>query len=356
VCLDPASDALLKKVNGLIQDCVDSHVACAVSESESVAKPKRLLRIDGPVYLCSPEQPVRYAALSYCWGGHSQHQTLRSNVSTRHESIDPSTLPQTLKDGIFFAKGLGLDYIWIDAICIVQDDIEEWAQEAAKMADVYSGAYVVLAATRAKEATEGFLQPHREPLEIESRMDAGRTFRVQARLDSNHNFLESFELDKLPLSQRGWCLQEQLLASRIVHFCPSEVLYECRSLTFCECGACPGTLDDDTLDDGEEGGWPPKRHSEDARDPLTLRWIRIVEDCSKRRFTYPEDVLPALSGLAQRSASTQSGTYIAGVYACVRDASQECYHQAELLLDHCARPSMLPLAIGLPVFRNLHLS
>jgi hypothetical protein len=241
------------------------------------------------------------------------------------------------------------------------------------MADVYSGAYVVLAATRAKEATEGFLQPHREPLEIESRMDAGRTFRVQARLDSNHNFLRSFELDKLPLSQRGWCLQEKLLASRIVHFCPSEVLYECRSLTFCECGACPGTLDDDTLDDGEEGGWPPKRHSEDARDPLTLRWIRIVEDCSKRRFTYPEDVLPALSGLGptlgihsvrdihcrgmgSRDRNAIELALALYVYACVRDASQECYHQAELLLDHCARPSMLPLAIGLPVFRNLHLS
>ena len=190
--------------------------------------PKRLLNVQGQVFLKSPGEPVRYSALSYCWGGHNQHQTVASNVAARHEHIDTSTLPQTLKDAIRFTRKLGVEYIWIDSLCIVQDDRDEWAREAAKMADVYSGAFVVLAATRAQAATEGFLQPYREPYVITSQLSAKQVFKVQARYDQEHQYCGSLHLEHLPLSQRGWCLQEQMLASRIIHFLPAEIFYKCK--------------------------------------------------------------------------------------------------------------------------------
>jgi hypothetical protein len=271
--------------------------------------PKRLLRLDDRLCLCSPEGPLRYTALSYCWGGHSQHQTESSNVAGRYEDIDISTLPQTLKDAILFTRKLGVDYIWIDSICIVQDDRDEWADEAAKMANIYSGAYVVLAATRATSVTEGFLQHHNDPYEITPRTRAKKTFTVQVHHNNNHTRQGFIRLDNLPLSQRGWCLQEELLASRILHFLPSEVYYTCKQTAYCECGITDGHSWDYI-------SWPPlpSDNKKDYVDFLRYSWPTIVGDCSKRSFTFPEDVLPALSGVAQRIGSLHTGRYIAGMW------------------------------------------
>jgi hypothetical protein len=221
VCEDPATTELVEKVTGWIQDCVDTHDSCGTPVATDGAKPRRLLAVNGRLALTSPPETVRYAALTYCWGGYDGHRTLHSNVTARYESIDMADLPQTLKDAIFFTRKLGIDYIWIDALCIVQDNGEEWALEAAKMADVYAGAHVVLAATRAKSATEGFLQPSHVTCTFSSHATSKRGFTLRAiRSDHLHGDLS---YKGLPLFQRGWCLQEELLATRIVHFLPSEV-------------------------------------------------------------------------------------------------------------------------------------
>jgi len=229
VCPDPGSDQLVAKVRDWINECVDSHERCVTLVGAVASLPKRLLQVQGQVCLVSPVEPVRYAALSYCWGGHDQHQTAASNVAVRHEHVDVSNLPQTLKDAIQFTRKLGVEYIWIDSLCIVQDDRDEWAREAAKMADVYSGAFVVLAATQAKDATEGFLQPHHKPYVISSQLSAKQPFKVQARYNQEHRGFRFMNFDHLPLSQRGWCLQEGMLASRIIHFLPNEIFYTCKS-------------------------------------------------------------------------------------------------------------------------------
>jgi hypothetical protein len=269
--------------------------------------PKRLLRLDGRLCLYSPEGPLRYTALSYCWGGHKQDQTESSNVAGRYEHIDISTLPQTLKDAILFTRKLGLDYVWIDSICIVQDDRDEWAEEAAKMADIYSGAYVVLAATRATNVTEGFLQHHSDSCEITSQTSAQQTFTVRARHAKDHTIDGSLRLNNLPLFRRGWCLQEGLLASRIVHFLPSEVYYACDRTSRCECGFANRLALRHRLR-------RPPFNEEDHVFSLCESWSDIMEDCSKRSFTFPEDILPALSGVAQRVGSLHGGRYIAGMW------------------------------------------
>ncbi|KAJ8106927.1 hypothetical protein OPT61_g9217 [Boeremia exigua] len=99
---------------------------------------------------------------------------------------------------------LGVDYVWIDALCIVQDDQVEWAEEAAKMAEVYSGAYVVIAATRASSVKEGFLQHHTAPLELAALPQTRRSWTVQAQRLDPHNFDDNLQFNNLPLSQRGW--------------------------------------------------------------------------------------------------------------------------------------------------------
>jgi hypothetical protein len=99
-------------------------------------------------------------AISYCWGKSLAYTTTTSNQvrHMQHGGIPFIDLPKTLQDTIYVARYLGIDYMWADCLCIIQDDKADWEHEAALMADVYSNAYITLAATRASHCGEGFLQ------------------------------------------------------------------------------------------------------------------------------------------------------------------------------------------------------
>ena len=73
--------------------------------------------------------------------------------------FDFALLPQSLKDGIMITRCLGLQYIWIDCLCIVQDDEEDWHREAGRMGDIYSKSYLTIAAARSADSNNGFLAP-----------------------------------------------------------------------------------------------------------------------------------------------------------------------------------------------------
>ncbi|KAI7364257.1 hypothetical protein KC357_g8580 [Hortaea werneckii] len=97
-------------------------------------------------------------ALSYCWGGRDTAKTLRSNYQDRVRGISVAALPRTYRQAIHLARQLGIIHLWIDALCIVQDDDEDWTRESSRMAEIYSGAYVVFVAAAAADV-EGGLDP-----------------------------------------------------------------------------------------------------------------------------------------------------------------------------------------------------
>lgn len=82
-----------------------------------------------------------YAALSYCWGGNSTLTTTTKTLKEHEAGLDLLGLHRVFQDAISVASSLGLAYIWIDALCIVQDDLSEWAHEAAQMANVFSNTF-----------------------------------------------------------------------------------------------------------------------------------------------------------------------------------------------------------------------
>jgi hypothetical protein len=75
------------------------------------------------------------------------------------------TLPQTFCDGIIFSLELGIEYLWIDALCIVQDDTKDWEIESAKVADIYQNYYLTLAATTSSSDTEGCFSVNHKPVQ-----------------------------------------------------------------------------------------------------------------------------------------------------------------------------------------------
>jgi hypothetical protein len=312
---------MIKKITAWIDECLSAHTACAVSTAGGQFIPKRLLKLDGDISITSPTEPVRYTALSYCWGTCGQPMTTRANLAVRKRGFSPSILPKTLQDAILFTQQLGLNYVWIDSLCIVQDDPDEWAAEAARMGELYSSAYVVLAATQSSSVAEGFLHPRETPVSILSSSGHQPVITVQARRLNNHDCSgyihhRHMYLDHLPLSHRGWSLQETLLASRTVHFLPDEVFFQCRLRSYCECGLT-------TRHTVKPTTWPPvdvflleslSESTDDFGYRFTVEWAKIVQEYSSRCLTIPEDVLPALSGVAQRTYPLHPGQYIAGIW------------------------------------------
>ncbi|KAK4243794.1 heterokaryon incompatibility protein-domain-containing protein [Corynascus novoguineensis] len=101
----------------------------------------------------------RYVALSYCWGGYTECRTLKANLAERLERIQLCLLPELFAQAVKVTRGLGIRYLWIDALCIIQDDAEDWRREATTMCEVYWNAVCRLAVTDSKRPTEGFFPP-----------------------------------------------------------------------------------------------------------------------------------------------------------------------------------------------------
>jgi hypothetical protein len=173
---------VLGKMMDWVEGCNDHHQDCLQSMRNESQLPTRLLDLDalpkgtdleglpdGPRDLLkntlfslvenSPGSEGRYIALSYCWGKSLPFTTVTSNLQKHKEAggIEYTQLPKTLQDAIFLVRYLGIRYLWADCLCIVQDDKADWEREASRMADVYSNAYLTIAATRASHCGEGFL-------------------------------------------------------------------------------------------------------------------------------------------------------------------------------------------------------
>ncbi|KAI0687806.1 heterokaryon incompatibility protein-domain-containing protein, partial [Cerioporus squamosus] len=244
-----------------------------------------------------------YAALTHCWGGEVPGQTILANVDARREAIDGTELPANFRDAIRITRELDIRYLWIDALCIIQDSDEHWRAEAAKMAAIYSGAAIVVSAMDSASSTAGILRP-------------GRVSSV--RLDETHMVqknLPLFQQDvaSCPLNRRGWCMQERLLAPAILHYGAQQLFWECRAYHAYEDGRLSpqgGSLD------GEVGKFITLRQNILLPPTDGWRvWYRLVSEYSSRALTRGSDKLPALAGAAAifRKARGE-GTYVAGLW------------------------------------------
>lgn len=179
---------------------------------------------------------TRYMALSHPWGIRSQNNhfcTTRQNLTARIEDgILVATLPATLQDAVTVTRELGIRYLWIDTICIVQGPDGDFDTEARLMESVFSLAYCVIAASRASGTSSGFLSPRRSRDFIAlktSNISSSTTLYITTPLDD-------FQSDVIDgrLNKRGWVLQERALARRTIYFTASQTYFECGAGVRCE--------------------------------------------------------------------------------------------------------------------------
>ncbi|KAH4854172.1 hypothetical protein HBI38_096270 [Parastagonospora nodorum] len=319
VVSSPVSPAGITKLKGWIQECDSTHTDCLthVTTTRDFV-PNRLIMLESStnehIRLVSLTKQVHYVALSYCWGSSEQSKTLKNNVGVRKGRIPVTELPRTLQDSIRMTQTLGIQYLWIDSLCIIQDDEHDWALESSKMADIYSNAWLVLAATGAPDCASGMLEIREPPFVIPPNQLLGTTACISVRRTVTHDSTGTRSVISQPLWKRAWAMQERELAHRIVHFLPDEFMWCCRASTWCECGT-----------DNECGEPPIFLLSEFAQlDPAKTAtvegyefghaWITVLLQYSKLKITRSRDTLPALSGIARYVEHWRPGQYIAGLW------------------------------------------
>ena len=188
------------------------------------------------------------------------------------------------------------------------------------MGDIYGNAYLVISATLAKNGDQGLYQ-ERSPFQIEVTTQDGQTVKAQVFEKSHHDIWkkgeECWEAPKLPLFGRAWAFQERLLARRVIHYTPTELVWECWSHIECECG----DLQKPQTSWPEFGGGKNLKteYGEIARwgaDNARIKfWHVICAQYSARQLTYATDRLPALASIAKRMHEQELlGNYLAGIW------------------------------------------
>jgi hypothetical protein len=157
---DTSFQSSLRQAQEWLQSCRGTHNMC--NRSTSPALPRRVIDVrpfsskDSIRLLETQNQRGNYLCLSHCWGQTAVPlMTTSKTISKWKDEIPWKLIPKTFQDAIAFVRLLGERYIWIDSLCIIQDDSEDWLTESAKMADVYHGSYLTLAATKSKDSHGG---------------------------------------------------------------------------------------------------------------------------------------------------------------------------------------------------------
>jgi hypothetical protein len=209
-----ASESSLRQAREWLSTCYSDHVKCPKSPGDFV--PTRLLQIehdDGKVFArlidAFSEAHTKWAALSYVWGGDQGFKTTVSSLSTMREPFSIEKLPRTLRDAVNVCRGLGLDYIWIDCLCVIQDDADDLAQELAIMPQIYQQAWVTISASTANNVSEGFVHDRGYKV-VKSKTPISLTYRAKDSVNTGAIIIAEAEnagtgrQTALPIHDRAW--------------------------------------------------------------------------------------------------------------------------------------------------------
>jgi hypothetical protein len=310
----------LKFIRHCLSECEQKHSSCQKGQA---MLPKRVIDVgppDGsalPYLHLSQGENANYIALSYCWGKLPTVTTTSKTIQERILGMPLETLPQTYVDAIKITRKLGIRYLWIDALCIIQDSLEDWKEQSALMGSIYRSAWLTIAALASTSSQDGVLNPRLSPsqpvISLKERTIKGQLCTLVLRDWGRfyHSSLGDFPAG--PLSTRAWTLQERVLSSRILSFGTHELIWECETALECECQGKLSQLD--SKSQGFKGSQfkgllaiPTGNLSrEDQERNFARQWRLIVTEYTKRSLTVSSDKLPALSGLASVAFETRLG-------------------------------------------------
>lgn len=208
-----------------LEDCTSNHPSCQehVNERGSFL-PTRLLDVRPLLgkqvrLVLSERLKAKYMALSYCWGGDQPIKLTRSNIQQLQSGLPLEHLPKTVQDAVRITRWFKIDYLWVDALCIIQGDAIDWAREAQTMDLVYRHSTLTIAAQGAKSSKDGCFA-RRSPLMLQSckmfEDSRGNEIHFNSVFDARTARWAHFP--RSPLCKRAWAVQERFLSPRILYF------------------------------------------------------------------------------------------------------------------------------------------
>ncbi|KAJ4303821.1 hypothetical protein N0V90_002722 [Kalmusia sp. IMI 367209] len=286
--------------------------------ADSILLPRRLISVSPDMLRVVETATIKvddegsskgFVALSYVWGLSQTFVLTTDTIDELESSFEILQLPQTIQDAIQVTRAIGLQYLWVDALCILQDSSADKTTELPKMRKIYESAAVTLIAAVARSATEGFLHhqiqtPHAIPPIL-----------IPSRTQSTYNIILSYpaayERRSDPINLRAWTFQELLLS-------PRAILFSYRGLEFVDRNHIPAA-------DGSTSGRDPQLPSLPwfSRlfrlthiDPENLRsvWLTVRGEYSRRNLSYAGDKLVAISAVAEEIGQGYGGRYLAGLW------------------------------------------
>lgn len=234
---DPLSAPTRARIRKWVDKCDNDHQGCQGEQSPQL--PTRILDIGSSgssqivKLMESQGQRGKYIALSHCWGESQPFVTTPASLSDMKMGFLPEKAPPTFRDTILIARELGIKYLRIDSLCIIQGDEVDWQIESSRMSSVYRDAYLTIAASNAKADSDGFLKPRLKmhySLKVVS--PCGKS--VQVYILSQSASLPTSYSHEQPLNWRGWTSQEAYLSRRQIKFHGTKILWDCQNSTWDE--------------------------------------------------------------------------------------------------------------------------
>ncbi|KAF2839465.1 HET-domain-containing protein, partial [Patellaria atrata CBS 101060] len=302
-----------------LKECATEHDDCSHHGRTVPALPSRVIDVSDPVrpVLKIPHWERKpYVTLSYCWGDSARFMTRKENLEEHKKRLPLESMPKTFRDAIAVTVRLGFRYLWIDAICLVQDWPEDVERGMSNMGAIYRDSFLTISAAGGINVEAGLFvdrdprwyRPCRLDMNVHATgYSVTRTFYIHGRT------IESY----LPLNSRGWVLQEQASSRRSLIFGRRMMWWQC---------ACRSLSEEE----------PRKSSANESNFLATFRiwaiepkaleklnqmksnhfdvWYDIVEKYQTRSLTFITDKLPALSGLAGLLHKRYRCTYLAGLW------------------------------------------
>ncbi|RBR05622.1 hypothetical protein FVER53590_03337 [Fusarium verticillioides] len=304
-------NSYLTLIRSFLNRCTKSHQACGAEKTYDM--PTRVIDVGNaaqkePPRLVVTDQSMKekYLALSYCWGPGTDTFTLNhKTMEGMLKGIDESRLVAAHRDTTALARQLGIRYIWIDALCIIQGDKDDWERESKLMAKVYGHATLTITAGRSGDARNSFIantyKQYAPCCEFPLGDGLGGNVLVGPLRSADYGVTET----------RGWCCQEKRLSRRVVFFGKEQLFFLCRT---------SGYSEDRSYQEGKSvllhsfltGSANPQL----TRDRLLQYWDEIVVDFSRRQLSNPHDIFAALASIAEPISKALQSRYLAGLWEC----------------------------------------
>ncbi|TGO61200.1 hypothetical protein BCON_0029g00430 [Botryotinia convoluta] len=322
--LDPdlRSETNFSIARNWIKTCSEDHDECPDMDEKPL--PTRVINVGSddqePFLVPTNHQMGRFIALSHCWGGSVEEEAKLTveKAELFKNRIPMSHLPANFVDAILITRSLGLEYLWIDCLCIIQDSREDWDIESKHMGDVYHDAVVTLAAAAASKATDGMLHTFSSydltggpaiKLKLSQESTSEDTVDIVHR-DSTREDLGHL-LYKGPLANRGWTLQEEILCPRTLYYGHQQLHWQCLH----RYSSGDGIHD---YDMHRQRAFSPDQDPHDPKDvnQILLEYHgEMVADYCTRSLTFASDKFPAFSGIASLvHGELKHGGYLNTVY------------------------------------------